>query len=66
MDSKLIPLTKPEGFGQAGIPFKSTHAARWAFRQRRENGLEGAFVRIGKNVFIDVPKFHELVRKQAA
>jgi len=31
-----------------------------------QNGLKGAFVRIGKNVFLDVGRFHELVRQQVA
>lgn len=50
----------------AGLPFQSEHAARWAFRQRHENGLAGGFVRIGRRIFIDVEKLHELARKGAA
>ena len=63
---KLIPLTQPAALQAEGCPFKTENAARWAFRQRHENGLSGAFVRIGKSIYLDVGRFHELVRKQAA
>ncbi len=33
---------------------------------RKENGPDGAFVRIGKNIYINVPKFHELAAKNVA
>lgn len=66
MSPQLVPLNKPAQFKPAGIPFETEHQARWAERQSHENGLAGAFVRIGRRVFIDVPKFHELVSKQSA
>lgn len=65
MSPQLIPLNKPEQFKPAGLPFGTEHQARWAERQSKQNGLEGAFVRIGRRVFIDVPKFHELVSKSS-
>ncbi len=66
MPPQLIPLNKPDEFKAAGVPFTTEHQARWAERQSRQNGLAGAFVRIGRRVFLDVPKFHELVRRQSA
>jgi hypothetical protein len=63
--SQLVPINDHEAFKPAGVPFKSVDAARWAHRQRHQNGLAGAFVRIGRNIFIDVPKLLELARKNA-
>lgn len=65
MSPQLVPLNKPDQLKAAGVPFETEHQARWAERQSHENGLAGAFVRIGRRVFIDVPKFHELVRKNS-
>lgn len=66
--NQLVPLTKPDQLVAVGTPFDTTHKARWAERMSRDNqnGLKGAFVRIGKNVFLDVGRFHELVRQQVA
>ena len=65
--NQIIPLTKPDQLVAAGTPFDTTYKARWAERMARDNqnGLRGAFVRIGRKVFLDAGKFHELVRKQA-
>ena len=62
MSQQLIPLTRPEKFEAAGLPFETEHAARWAFRQANHTGLSDAFIRIGRRVYIDVGRFHELVR----
>lgn len=66
--NRLVSLTEPEQLVAAGTPFDTIDKARWAERQARENlnGLRGAFVRIGRRVFLDVPRFHELVREQSA
>lgn len=66
MNPQLILLTDPARFAAAGIPWTTTHQARWAFRRRHENGLAGAFKRIGTTIAIDVPKFHELVGRNNA
>ena len=63
MSQQLIPLTRPERFEAAGLPFETEHAARWAFRQAEHNGLSGAFVKIGRRIYIDVDRFHDLVRR---
>jgi hypothetical protein len=49
----------------AGLPFDSEDAARWCFRKAAERGLSGAFIRIGRRVYVDPAKFHELVRNRA-
>jgi hypothetical protein len=59
----LIPLTRPAELKAEGIPFETEESARWAYRRRHENGLADAFVNIGRRVFIDAVKFHELVRQ---
>jgi hypothetical protein len=66
MQAQLIPLTKPALLVGAGLPWDSENKARWAFRKRHENGLAGAFVRIGKSIFVDPQKVHELARGQRA
>lgn len=63
---QLIPLTRPDQLQAAGLPFETTDAARWAFRQADHNGLGEAFVRIGRRVFIDPEKFHTLARRKQA
>jgi hypothetical protein len=62
--SQLIPLNKPAELKAAGIPFETAHQARWAERTADEKGLRDAFVRIGRRVFVDPAKFHELARQQ--
>jgi hypothetical protein len=66
MSPQLIPITDASGFAPAGLPWKTVDQARWAFRRRHENGLSGAFKRIGRNISIDVPRFHELVSRNDA
>jgi len=63
---QLIPLNKPKSFRRAGLPFTTEHQARWAERTADAKGLREAFVRIGRRVFIDPAKFHELARKHSA
>lgn len=62
MSSQLIPINKPEQLQAAGIPFNTEHQARWALRRSHENGLDGAFIRIGRRIYLDPVRFHELVR----
>lgn len=59
---QLIPLTRPDELKAAGVPFETTDSVRWAYRRRHENGLAGAFIRIGKRVYLDPARFHELAR----
>jgi len=60
---QLIPLTRPAEAKAAGVPVDTEHQLRWMERTADEKGLREAFVRIGKRVFLDPAKFHELVRK---
>jgi len=66
MSPKLIPLTDPVAAKAEGVPVETTDQLRWLERTADEKGLRGAFVRIGRRVFLDPGKFHELVRKGAA
>jgi hypothetical protein len=66
MQARLIPISDSSKFPEAGLPWRTVDQARWAFRKRHENGLAGAFVRIGRNVSINVPKFYELAGQNVA
>jgi hypothetical protein len=50
----------------AGLPWDTYGKAQWAFRKRHENGLAGAFVRIGKNIFVNPQKVLELASQNIA
>jgi hypothetical protein len=63
---QLIPLTDPDRMLDAGLPFGTTDSARWCFRTAAERGLAAAFVRIGRRIYVDPDKFHELVRAENA
>jgi hypothetical protein len=66
MNPQIIPITDPSRFESAGLPWRTVDQARWAFRTRHENGLAGCFVRINRNIAINVPKFHELAAQRVA
>jgi len=59
---QLIPLTRPTEAKAAGVPVETEQQLRWLVRTAEEKGLSEAFVRIGRRVFLDPAKFHELVR----
>lgn len=62
----IIPLTDLQGLREAGIAYPDTeHAWRWLFRMRTERGLEKAFVRIGRRVCVDVPRYLTAVRQSS-
>lgn len=60
--SQLIALTDVPAAQRAGIPVNTTHQMRWLERTADEKGLSAAFIRIGRRVYIDPARFHELVR----
>jgi hypothetical protein len=66
MNPQLIPLGNSDQLKAAGLPWNTRFKAQWAFRKRHENGLAGAFVRIGRNVYVDPAKVHELARQRPA
>jgi hypothetical protein len=66
MQAQVIPISDASRFGPAGLPWKTVDQARWAYRKRNENGLAGAFVRIGRSIAINVPRFHELAARNVA
>jgi hypothetical protein len=63
---QLIPLTDADKMQAAGLPFETTDSARWCHRHASERGLTAAFIRLGRRVYVDPAKFHELVRQKAA
>lgn len=66
MQQQLIAVNRPADMKAAGLPFDTEHQARWAERTADQKGLRAAFVRIGRRVYIDPAKFHELARKRSA
>jgi hypothetical protein len=65
MEPKLIRLNAENEFKLCGLPFRNSNAARWCYRQRHMHGLAGAFKKMGKQIWIDVPKFHALVASRS-
>ena len=66
MQPRLISIAKPDELKAAGLPWDTYGKVQWAFRKRHENGLAGAFVRIGKSVFVDPQKALELAGRNIA
>ncbi|MGO9593016.1 MAG: hypothetical protein ACLQFF_12405 [Steroidobacteraceae bacterium] len=66
MGPQLLKITDVSKYPEAGLPWKTLHQARWAYRKRHEYGIAGAFVRLGSTINIDVPRFHELARSIGA
>lgn len=66
MTQQLIAINRLAEMKAQGLPFETEHQARWAERTADEKGLREAFVRIGRRVYVDPAKFHELARKQTA
>ena len=61
--SNLVELTNLAALQAAGIHYPRTvHAWRWLFRCRKERGLELAFIRVGRRVLVDPPRYLELIR----
>lgn len=63
---RLIHLTDPSEFKANGLPWRTVEQARWAYRTRKENGLEKAFKKQGSRICLDVIKFHEAISIQTA
>jgi hypothetical protein len=63
---QLIPLTKPAEAKAAGVPVETADQLRWLERTADEKGLRSAFIRIGRRVYLDPARFHELARQHAA
>jgi hypothetical protein len=66
MQPQLISIAKPDELKAAGLPWDTYGKVHWAFRKRHENGLAGAFVRIGKNVFVNPQRALELANQNIA
>jgi hypothetical protein len=60
-----IATNRAPNWPSLGIGHPTTeHGWRWLYRTRKEKGLEDAFVRVGRNILVDVPRYLELVRAQ--
>ena len=66
LSPRLIPLTRPDELKAAGIPIETVDQARWLERTADEKGLRPAFVRLGRRVYVDPARFHELARAHAS
>lgn len=64
----IVPLNEmPARKMETGIEYPDTvDAWRWLYRQRHERGMADAFLRQGRRVLVDVPRYLELARKQSA
>jgi hypothetical protein len=59
----LVPITDIEAFRASGIAYpKTIDGWRWLYRCRHERGLDGAFVKAGRRVLVDIPRYLELIR----
>jgi hypothetical protein len=63
---QLIPLTNVPALQAAGLPWETEDQVRWAARRSGETGTAAAFVRVGRRIYCDPAKFHELARSRAA
>lgn len=60
----IVPLNDLAGLRAGGIEYpKTLDAWRWLYRCRAERGMSGAFLRQGRRVLVDVPKYLELARR---
>jgi hypothetical protein len=63
----IVPLTDIDRLREAGIEYPSTvDAWRWLYRCRHERGMAAAFLRSGRRVLVDVPRYIELIRHNSA
>jgi hypothetical protein len=59
----LIPLNSISELQAAGISYpKTVDGWRWLYRCRHERGLDGAFVKTGRRILVDIPRYLELIR----
>ncbi|MDA8248701.1 MAG: hypothetical protein M0Z28_05925 [Rhodospirillales bacterium] len=60
----LIPMTDGPALAAARVHYPSTlESWRWLYRQRRERGVEEAFVRVGRRILVDTDRLLELMRQ---
>ncbi len=59
----LVPITDIDAFRASGIAYPATiDGWRWLYRCRHERGLDRAFIKSGRRVLVDIPRYLELVR----
>lgn len=60
----LIPMTDGPALAAARVHYPSTlESWRWLYRQRRERGVEEAFVRVGRRILVDTDRLLDLMRQ---
>jgi hypothetical protein len=62
----FIRINEPKKLENEGLPWNTYTKAQWAFRKRHENGLNGAFVRQGRNILVNVEAAKKLLAQQTA
>ena len=63
MSPVVIPLNSISELHAAGISYpKTVDGWRWLYRRRHERGLEEAFIKAGRRILVDVPRYIELIR----
>jgi hypothetical protein len=62
----FIRINEPQKLEAAGLPWDTYAKVQWAFRRRHENGLNGAFVRQGRNILVNVDRALKLLGQSAA
>lgn len=65
--AKIIPINDIETIRAAGLHYPETvDGWRWLWRTRHKQGLERAFIQIGRRVMVDVDAYVEAMRARAA
>lgn len=63
----IVPLTDTERLKALGAEYPETlDGWRWAYRCRHERGIADAFLRQGRRVLVDVPRYLELLRSASS
>ena len=63
----IVPMTDLDALRAAGINYPaSIHSWRWLYRCRHERGIADAFIRSGRRVLVNVPRYIELAQQQVA
>lgn len=67
MAATIVAIRDTDALKAAGAHYPETlNAWRWMYRHRHERGVADAFLRQGRRILVDVPKYLELVRERKA
>lgn len=62
----FIQTNRPEALKAAGLPWDSRNKVLWAYRKRHQYGIAGAFIRQGRNIYVNVEAARELLSQRVA